>query len=366
MAAREPTDDIVGGVVDPRLAETMRHFLGEPVSPGTADSYRSSERLYLALATSEGWSRVRVLRPRVQQAAGFIAFMVNRGLAPTTRPGYISAVKSFIRRSGGSARAFNDMRVRKMLVSVKRLVPHTVRRRDPLTIFDVRTLIGHLDFKSSVQGLAMATILSLGVCALFRVGELCWTRSSSKGRPIVRRSDVKVERHRVTVTLRWSKSAGARSTDVHIYRSEKGASPVLRPYEMALRMLRKAPLRGADDPFVQNADGRCPRYENVHERLRALVRKYTSIDPMSIGTHSLRQGGATSLRMLGVDARVIMAVGRWKTEASYLLYSRAASQDIRAASAALTSGSTWVPVSLGESAAVGSGPRHQLTWPERL
>jgi hypothetical protein len=344
----------------------MRHFLGAPVSPGTADSYRSSERLYLALAESEGWSRRRILRPRAQQAAAFIAHMVNRDMSPVTMPGYVSAVKSFIRRGGGSVRAFNDKRVRKMLACVKRLVPHSVRRRDPLTIFDVRTLVGHLNFKSSVRDLAMATILSLGVCALFRVGELCWTRSSSRGRPIVRRSDVKVERHRVTITLRWSKSAGARSTDVHIYRSKKGASPVLRPYAMAVRMLRDAPLQGADDPFIQDADGRCPRYAGVLSRLRELVREHTLIDARSIGTHSLRQGGAASLRMLGVDARVIMEVGRWKSEASYLLYSRAAAQDIRAASAALTSGSTCVAVSLGESAAVDSGPRHRLTWPERL
>jgi hypothetical protein len=365
MGSREPTDGIIDGVSDPRLAETMRRFLGAPVSPGTAESYRSSEKLYLALAESEGWSQRRIMRPRVQQAAAFIAHMVNRDMSPATMPGYVSAVKSFIRRGGGSVRAFNDKRVRKMLASVKRLVPHSVRRRDPLTIFDVRTLIGHLDFNSSVRDLAMATILSLGVCALFRVGELCWTRSNSKGRPIVRRSDVKVERHRVTITLRWSKSAGARSTDVYIYRSKMGASPVLRPYEMARRMLRDAPLQGADDPFIQDADGRCPRYASVLERLRALVREHTSIDHRSVGTHSLRQGGATSLRMLGVDARVIMEVGRWKSEASYLLYSRAAAQDIRAASAALTSGSACVPVSLGESATVDSGPRHLLTWPER-
>eukprot|EP00808_Paulinella_micropora_P000087 g68173.t1 len=208
------------------------------------------------------------------------------------------------------------------------------RRRLPITVQLAVKILGMLlTCKHCTESVMLAAIMTTGIYALLRSGEMVMKADSSSA-PLRREHvqwDSEVPPQWVDIFIEASKTDFCRErATLRLHRNESISCPFTRlqvAWNAAPNKLQWAPL-------FQSASEQPLSYSWLQSSLRRLVCE-VGLDPALYGSHSLRIGGATSLAMIpGVTADIIKHMGRWRS-LSCQLYVSVTNEAVRAASASL-------------------------------
>jgi hypothetical protein len=98
-----------------------------------------------------------------------------------------------------------------------------------------------------------------------------------------------------------------------VRRLSLSGDPVLCPVRAAVWIMQARGQAPKILPLASLGD-QCIRYTDLAQAMKAGARR-VGLPPSEFSTHSLRAGGATYLSASGVETEVIMALGRWKSDA---------------------------------------------------
>ena len=210
------------------------------------------------------------------------------------------------------------------------------RRKQPLTFklgVKVRAITG-LDPRYVTQNDLHLTIficiLLVGICGLFRLGELLLKqRKNHDAEKVIRhgqitffgRTDFGLAGTDTFARVWLYKSKGDTFNEgVPVYVPANIHSPLDCPVQwlLAVRRLTKNPDLGDAAPmFIMRNKQLMIKSFFIKTLKRHL--KQLGFDPTKYAGHSLRIGGAVSAQRAGVPHHIIQAMGRWRSQA-YLLY----------------------------------------------
>lgn len=208
--------------------------------------------------------------------------------------------------------------IMRMYTGVKRLQGEGISRtRLPITVEILERLERWQDVATH-DGRMLRAAMWLGTCGLLRSGEF-----ASRGRDsvILRRADLTFVSNEGTealtpppldsivymkLRLRQSKTDPfRRGVDVII--SQRRAISVMLLY------LASAPPQQEDDPLFLSLSGRELTVPVLVSGTQALLERSGSDNPQLYKGHSFRRGGATSLHLAGLPDTTIKAMGRWRS-----------------------------------------------------
>lgn len=185
--------------------------------------------------------------------------------------------------------------------------------RRPLTIDMLNKLLTSIDL-SDFDNRVFATMLSVGVYCLMRIGEIC---SSKSGKVVkfIRNQDIKWTLKGIGIAL-WSTKTDLEKKGVKKW-IVKLPNVAFSPFEMMRRLkLVKLNCVKLDEPFFALSSGRAVSKFMLVKFLKThLARVYPGINPKEWSGISLRKGGATSALRAGVAEDIIQKLGNWKSDA---------------------------------------------------
>jgi len=261
----------------------------------------------------------------------FAVWLVEvRGVAAATARSYVCTVRAWHgRRFGEMMPGYSPVRLKAVLKGMRMLRPSG--RRAPRRGIRTQVLAEGMDtvFGSEPQGRdeqCAVAALSLGFCGLLRVSEYTTheakTYDSAK-LPVV--GDVQFKRDRdgeyasVMIRARKKGQKATGKSDEVIVRD----GSLLKPVTALRRMLEGRRRLRSDQPlFVW---GGRPLTSRLVTGLVKQVAEAAGCDPMNLGSHALRIGGATAALAAGVPVAAIQAMGRWDSEI-YRVYCRRSRQ----------------------------------------
>lgn len=211
---------------------------------------------------------------------------------------------------GQSTLAFSDPRLEYALRTYRKRRPSRKRApRVPITVWLLSAFLGLLDLTMQ-EDIMLAAALAVGVYGLFRSGELT-VKPDTNPDDVLKRADVMWDHDdkSVTITLRVSKTDPLRD-GVTIQLHYNGSATC--PYTLLLRAWKAAPDQRPTAPLFQRDDGSPLRYQHLNAAIKSLASE-CGINVASVGGHSLRIGGATTLAAIGVPDHVIQQLGRWRS-----------------------------------------------------
>jgi hypothetical protein len=281
----------------------------------TMANYESAQKSYFRFSVGHGIRESEMFPPSEGTLIAFATYLfVMEGRTHGAIQRVLYATKSLCKFLGMSMAAFSSSQLELLLRSIKKKRgPKKRPKRMPITIPVLAEMIEAILSNMRIHDREMkVAALAIGVYGLMRAGEF-----TSKGAGyILRRADVCWHKHKVVITLRESKTDIFRQgVDISLFKNGSRTCPH--------RLLKGAWDTSADKrpsaPLLQNGNGSPFTYKALHSTMKSVCRAlgYSG----TIGTHSLRIGGATTLAMLGYPAHVIRTMGRWKS-ISYQLYVR--------------------------------------------
>lgn len=299
--------------------------LGGPSAPRSARPVLSSSELeertrFLQDHAIEGSTR----KNYTTGARDYVSFCINHKLpidpTPETLSKYIAYTSKFI-ASGpkyltGAKHFLNDIfpdfeknrtttLVQTTIAGSRKIRADPVRRKLPLRIAHLRAFYELYLHDKSFDKLLFITILACMFFGCHRAGELIPRRSTSMLdlRKIIKRASL--ISHHAKYALPYHKGD----------RFYRGSEVLLSHQDIVdpVRLLRKYcgkrdKIHGAHPYLFLREDGSLPSrswFESIFFKL--LNRDY--------GGHSVRAGSATFYASLGVSETIIMAIGRWSSEA---------------------------------------------------
>ncbi|KZV91663.1 hypothetical protein EXIGLDRAFT_580532, partial [Exidia glandulosa HHB12029] len=234
--------------------------------------------------------------PTIDTLSFYVTFMSHH-VSPRTVESYLSGICNQLESYYPDVRkARNAPIVTRTLAGMKRLRGREVKRRRPISIDDIRRIVGALDSSSSHDDLLFLAQTLTGFFALMRCGELVWPDSTAKQdeRKLSWRHTVKVTGSSYEFLLPGHKAdrffEGSRIIVQHLDAVEDPHAPF------------KLYLASRDSRFRYNPelwlreDGSVPTYSWFRKRLAHF---FPGDD--FIGGQSLRAGGATRLAELGAS-----------------------------------------------------------------
>lgn len=207
-----------------------------------------------------------------------------------------------------------DAGVREVVKGIRRTYGTYKEGKRALSVSDIRDMVQALP--RSVAGTRDRAVLLLGFAGAFRRGELV-------GLDV---SDVEEVKEGLIISVRHSK------TDQHYHGAEvgiaRGQNLTTCPVEALSSWLDASGITGG--PLFRPVDrtGHVRRGRLSSCSVALIVRRAANLAGMNadqvaeLGAHSLRSGLATSAAQAGVEERLIMAQGRWRTVASVRGYIR--------------------------------------------
>lgn len=289
-------------------------MLAQALAPSTRQGYRSAVRSLNKFCARYGMRMALPVSPDticlwVADSAQTLTYETIRvylhGIATThVEFGYPSPLES-----GGT--------IWRMFKGVKRLQGHSVTRtRLPVTV-EILEQLERWQEVTTTQGLLLRAAMWLGTCGLLRSGEL-----ASRGREsvILRRGDLTFvdtagaetaqpppdgELSYMKLRLRQSKTDPfRRGADIII--SQRRALSAMRAY-----LLSAHGLTPEDALFPY--DRKELTVTTLVSKLQGLLERAGIADAALYKGHSFRRGGATSLHLAGLPDTTIKSMGRWRS-----------------------------------------------------
>lgn len=244
------------------------------------------------------------LDPTPQTLSRYIAFT---SLSIASGPKYLTGARHFLR---DLYPAFDDSRsdplVQATIRGSKKIRADPVHRKQPIRIEHLSAFLNAAISSRNYDDLLFATIMSCCFYGCHRSGELVLKgKKAVDWRKIIKRSSLHFSLGYAGYRLPYHKTdpfyAG---TDI-LFSTQEVADPVVLLQEF-VHMRDK--LHGARRALFIREDGSHPTRAWFDSKLFSFVDR-------SFGGHSPRAGGATFYAALGLSETVIMALGRWSSQA---------------------------------------------------
>jgi hypothetical protein len=285
----------------------------------TMTNYESAQKSYFGFAVGHGIRESEMFPPSEGTLIAFATYLfLMEGRTHGAIQRVLYATKSLCKFLGMSMAAFSSSQLELLLRSIKKKRgPKRRPKRMPITVPILAEMIEELASNARTRDPeTKSAALAIGVYGLMRAGEFTYKKLKDREGYILRRADVCWHSHKVIITLRESKTDIFRQgVDISLFKNSSRTCP----YRLLKRAWDGATDKRPSAPLLQNGDGSPFTYKALHSMMKSVCRAlgYSG----TIGTHSLRIGGATTLAMLGYPAHVIRTMGRWKS-ISYQLYIR--------------------------------------------
>ncbi|XP_053107511.1 uncharacterized protein LOC128325774 isoform X1 [Hemicordylus capensis] len=292
-----------------------RQAIDASLAPSTRVSYRAKVGAFSTFRRQEGL--VEAWPVPVEHVMQFLVSLFRAGKAVSTMGGYVSAL-AFEAQVQGVQDTTGDPRVKRMLEGWARQQPRGPDKRRPLTLDVVVALIRHLPVccSSPWEATLMKAASLVYFFGAFRPSEvLPWGRHSPVGR-CLQFGDLSFEGRGVTLLLRSSKTD--QEGKGQVIRLHAASDPGMCPV-MALRQYVAGGPKASGCLFVHERGDPLTQYQ-----LWAVLRKAMAcagVSDLGFSLHSFRIGAATTASGLGLEARDVQRIGRWKSDA-FLRYVR--------------------------------------------
>lgn len=244
------------------------------------------------------------LEPTPQTLSRYIAFS---SLSIASGPKYLSSARHFLRDLYPS---FDENRaspaVQATIRGSKKVRADPVHRKQPIRIEHLLSFVAVARRTGSFDNLLFATIMSCCFYGCHRSGELILkSKKAVDWHKIIKCSSLHFSPGYVGYRLPYHKTDPFhRGTDI-LFSAQDSANPITLLREF---VHRRDKLHGARRALFLREDGSHPTRAWFDSKLFSFVDR-------SFGGHSARAGGATYYASLGLSESVIMALGRWLSEA---------------------------------------------------
>ena len=238
------------------------------------------------------------------QASLYATYLSDK-LKPISIRNYLSAVWFFQKLKGHPDFSSNFM-FKLTLDGIERSSDSETNVRYPLSPGDMLRIYSYLDMNVGVDKLFWVSIV-VAFRGILRCGHVCNSVHSLRVRDVV-------------VTTKYVK--------LHI-RSSKTDQFGKKPYDVFLQRLHNSPLcqalilldlitvsRTNPNARIFTCRGQMQEYNYINSRLKSLA-VVIGLPIHRVSTHSLRHGGATFLKDLGMSTNDIMKKGNWRSNAVY-------------------------------------------------
>jgi hypothetical protein len=282
--------------LDARVLHLQTHALEE----STVGGYSTGARDYARFCKLHQLP----LDPTPQTLSRYIAFT---SLSIASGPKYLTGARHFLHRLYPS---FDSNRaspiVKATIRGSKKVRADPVHRKQPIRIEHLLSFVAAAHSSGKYDDLLFATIMSCCFYGCHRSGELILkTKRVADWRKIIKRSSLHFSRGYAGYRLPYHKTDPFyRGTDI-LFSAQEFADPItlLQSY-----VHKRDKLHGARRPLFLREDGSHPTRAWFDSKLFSFVDR-------SFGGHSPRAGGATFYASLGLSETIIMALGRWSSEA---------------------------------------------------
>ena len=298
------------GELEPRLARPpssikdldarVFHLQSHALEKSTVGGYSTGARDYARFCRIHHLS----LDPTPQTLSRYIAFS---SLSIASGPKYLTGARHFLH----SLYPTFDVNRASPLVQAtirgsKKVRADPIHRKQPLRIEHLLSFIAFAHQTGKYDDLLFATIVSCCFYGCHRSGELVLkSKKDIDWRKIIKRSSLHFSPGYAGYRLPYHKTDPFfRGTDI-LFSAQESADPIqlLRDF-----VVRRDKLHGARRALFLREDGSHPTRAWFDSKLFSFVNR-------SFGGHSARAGGATFFASLGLSETVIMALGRWSSEA---------------------------------------------------
>lgn len=276
------------------------------LEPSTQATYATHQRSYSRFCTAYNITAWPATRLSLQL---FALDWVIGGRAHQSLPGIFSALKrKHIQHAWPWLSLSEQQWFATYMQGIKKLFPHQVRRKQPMTLHILHQLAAVADF-SSLQQVQYITMAFLAHDGLLRASELIHLRLS----------DIRWFSDCVRIRIRNSKANKLSGLPEFIFIFPSHA--IINGFSALKAYWQRANLNNATNPHAPlfpSEDGKTPVSKTTWVNyIRSLL---TSIgfDPSQYSGHSFRSGGATDLWTAGARPRTIQKHGRWLSDAFWL------------------------------------------------
>jgi hypothetical protein len=303
--------DLVGGVraqrahrppADLAALDNWVSFLrSSAIEKSTLKHYTTGARDYLSFCTAHHIP----FDPTPETLSRYIAY-TSQFIA--SGPQYLSGARHFLRHfyPDFDANRSHPL-VQTVIAGSRKIRADPVKRKLPLRPPHLVLVIREAVASRSYDLLLFATILTCAFYSCHRIGELVWPndRSLRDWRKVIKRGSFLIEGGRALYHLPYHK--GDRFfRGTHIVLSGQACGDPITVLKTYIQL--RDSLHGAHPALLLRQDGTIPtRY--WFDKLF-----FKHLDH-SFGGHSVRAGGATFYASVGMSEKVIMALGRWSSEA---------------------------------------------------
>ena len=282
------------------LDARVSHLQSHALEKSTVTGYSTGARDYARFCRLHHLS----LDPTPQTLSRYIAFT---SLSIGSGPKYLTGARHFLQQLYPS---FDVNRasaaVQATIRGSKKVRADPVHRKQPVRIEHLLSFVAIARTTRSYDDLLFATIVSCCFYGCHRSGELVLkSKKEVDWRKIIKRSSLRFSPGYAGYRLPYHKTDPFfRGTDI-LFSAQESADPITL---LADYVHRRDKLHGARRALFLREDG-------SHPTRAWFDSKFFSLVDRSFGGHSLRAGGATYYASLGLSESVIMALGRWSSEA---------------------------------------------------
>lgn len=295
----------------PRRPWTMETLLRErslamanSLDKSTRRTYTSALNSWLAFVNMHSFS----IEPTQDTLSFFIVYMSHH-ISPRSVKAYLSGLVQILEPDYPSIRAIrSSYLIKKVLRGCLKSKSQPIRRKDPLTVHDLKSVGSRLQHSSSHDDLLFVAQLYTGFHGLLRLGDMTFPDDPAirNWRKVPRRSSLICMPDAYSFTLPSHKSDRFFEGNKVLIRAFQ--SPSIDPIPFINRYLSSRDrLFPALSPLWLTEKGVVPSRSFFMSHFRLFF-------PKNLAGASMRAGGATYLARLGTPAHVIRAMGRWSSE----------------------------------------------------
>ena len=240
----------------------------------------------------------------------YVAYLFQSGRSFPVIESSVSAIKYF--HSLANLNVGASAVLKHLLQATKVLLSYVPKKKQALTVENLRSAINFLNREKTLKNMRTKVIMILSFSAFLRFSE-CKN---------LRRSDIRIFPHYAMIFIEKSKTDILRRGHwVFLSRLHSPLCPVtnLEDYFELVKcvpdsdvfIFRNVKTDGKTNGSLRKKDVPV-NYSTVREDVRSVLKKI-GLKECDYGLHSLRSGGASAAANFGVNDRLIMKHGRWKS-----------------------------------------------------
>jgi hypothetical protein len=282
------------------LDDRVLHLQSHAIEKSTVSGYLTGARDYVSFCQRHHLP----LDPTPQTLSRYIAFT---SISIASGPKYLTGARHFLHDIFPD---FDDNRASPLVQATirgsKKVRADPVRRKQPIRVAHLSSFVDAAYQSRLYDDLLFATIMACLFYGCHRSGELILKgKKAVDWRKIIKRSSLHFSPRYAGYCLPYHKTDPFfRGTDI-LFSTQQVADPVsLLQHYVNIR----DSIHGARKALFLREDGSHPTRAWFDSKLFSFVDK-------SFGGHSARAGGATYYASLGLSESIIMALGRWSSEA---------------------------------------------------